>query len=210
MSDSWKYSKGNYITIVITTCLGGFVFALAYRNHHYSEILSGVIGGITIILGMLTAQWLRSTRERVQEARELIYEFLSNLEPFLYNLEDFSRSPLAHGQATEWNLFIHARRSLVFLAGDTRWPQPRARKIRAISSDLDARIIAMYRDAFENGYIWTLNDRLDLNSRCWALHHELWGRKSQEIEEIVNLTNSYRKSPLNEISPLGWERDPSK
>ncbi len=210
MSDSWKYSKGNYITILITTCLGLFVFALAYRNHHYSEILSGVIGGITIILGMLTAQWLRSTRERVKEARELIYQFLSNLEPFLYNLEDFSKSPFAHAQTTEWNLFIHVRRSLVFLAGDTRWPQPRASKIRAMSSDLDARIIAMYRDAFENGYIWSVKERLELNSRCWELHHELWGRKTQEIEKIVNLTNSYRKSPLNEISPLGWERDPSK
>jgi hypothetical protein len=210
MSDSWKYSKGNYITILITTGLGLFVFDLAYHNHRYSEILSGVIGGITIILGMLTSEWLRSTRERVREARELIYKFLSNLEPFLYNLEDFSRSPLAHGQTTEWNLFVQVRGPLVFLAGDTRWPQPRASKIRALSSDLDARIIAMYRDAFENGYIWNVQERLELNSKCWELHHEVWGRKNHEIQEIVNLTNSYRKSPLNDISPRGWERDPSK
>lgn len=127
---------------------------------------------------MLTAEWLRSTRERVQDARKLIYDFLSNLERFLYNLEDFSKSPLAHGQTTELNLFVQVRGPLVFLAGDTRWPQPHARKIRALSSDLVARIIAMYRDAFENGYIWSVEERLELNSKCWELVTQLAERRA--------------------------------
>ena len=63
MNDFWKSSKSTALILAITGFVGICVLAFAYHLRHYTEILSGVIGGLTIILGMVTAEWLRSARE---------------------------------------------------------------------------------------------------------------------------------------------------
>ena len=67
MTSFWKFSKSTGLTLAITGIVGICVLVFAYHLHHYTEILSGVIGGLTIILGMVTAEWLRSSREEAAE-----------------------------------------------------------------------------------------------------------------------------------------------
>ena len=74
MFDFWKFSKRTALTLMATTLAGAFGLVFAYHLHHYTEILSGVIGGLTIILGMVVAEWLRSSRE---QAEKTIDEFTS-------------------------------------------------------------------------------------------------------------------------------------
>lgn len=67
------------------------LLGFAYQRHRSSEILTGVIGGLTIILGMITAGWLRASREQIELTRSRFFELLTHLERYLYNFDEYMR-----------------------------------------------------------------------------------------------------------------------
>ena len=206
MIETWKFSKGILLTALITGLIWSLLLGYAYQQHRSSEILTGVIGGLTIILGMLTAEWLRASREQVELARARLFELTSRLQDFLYNHEDFMQAPFSPEQSRQRENFERIQITLNLLAITTRWPQPNAGEIRDRVLDLFAKIVAMQTDAHENGHFWSLEKRMALLLEFRKIALLVWDRKSEKIDEFKKRSNQYRESPQNAGLPFGWSK----
>ena len=120
MIDTWKFSKGILLTIFFTAAISFLVLGYAYRQHRSSEILTGVIAGLTIILGMITAEWLRSAREQVELTRTRFFVLANYLEGYLYNFGDFMQNQFSHAKAEHLEDFFRVNSSATLLARTTR------------------------------------------------------------------------------------------
>ena len=210
MFDSWKFSKGNYLTITLTALSGFLVISYAHSQHRSSEILTGVIGGLTIILGMLTAEWLRSAREQVELTRTRFHELLAHFERYLYNFDEYMEDQFSHEKSRHLDDFVHVMTSLIFLSRTTRWPQPNARKIREVAGELYAKMSALQTDADENGCIWILEERMTLAADLQKFSPLIWGRKPGQLDDQMERMLKYRKSSHNEGIPDAWKKRRSK
>ncbi len=210
MLQTWKFSKGLLLTVLVTAVLSFLVLGYAYRQHRSSEILTGVIAGLTIILGMITAEWLRASREQVELTRSRLVELFTYLERYLYNFEDYMQDPLSHEQSRHAEDFVHVFTSLGLLARTTRWPQPNAKKIRKIALELHAKVAALQSDAVENGCIWSLDERMVVANDFNQFGRLIWARKAQADGDNTARMDKYRKTQRNEGIPFAWKRERSK
>ena len=206
MFDSWKYSKGSYLVVIFTAGFGTLILGIAYHLRNFSEILSGVIGGLTIILGMLTAEWLRSSRQQIEETRTSFKSLLFNLERLLYSFDDYATDQYSSQNYIYWDLHERCADALMWLTRSTRWPQPNAKKIRLVAEDLFLRFEAMNGDATENDYVWTMEERFQLLAVVGEFRPLIWPRKSDEHNELRTRFEGYRKTPRNVGLPLAWKR----
>jgi hypothetical protein len=122
MFDSWKFSKGSYLVIIFTASTGTLILGFAYHLRHFSEILSGVIGGLTIILGMITAEWFRSSSQQIEETRTSHKNLVLNLERLLYSYDEFAADQYSRENYVYWEQYERCSESLLWLARSTRWP----------------------------------------------------------------------------------------
>ncbi len=173
-------------------------------------MLSGVIAGLTVILGILTAEWLRSAREQVELTRIRFFDLITHLERFLYNFDDFMQDQFSHDQARHTDDFVHVNSSATMLSRTTRWPQPNAKKIREAGQVLTHKIEAMCKDADENGFIWALEDRMQIAFDLAKLAPLIWAGSPEKSDAYRANIDSYRKSPRNEGIPDAWTRTRSK
>ncbi len=206
MLQTWKFSKGILLTILVTAMLSFLVLGYAYRQQRSSEILTGVIAGLTIILGMLTAEWLRASREQVEVTRMQGINLLTHLERYLYNFEEFMQDPFSHEKSQHAEDLAHVATSLGSLHRTTRWPQPNAKKIRKMASEIHAKVGALQSDAFENGYIWSVDERLEVANDFVPLWQLIWARSSQADSAITARVEKYRKTQRNEGIPFAWTK----
>lgn len=206
MFDSWKYSKGSYLVILFTTVMGTIILGIAYHLRHFSEILSGIIGGLTIILGMLTAEWLRSSRQQIEETRTSYKNLVLNLERLLYSYGEFAADQYSPQNYIYWDQYERCQDALMWLLRSTRWPQPNAKKIRIVAEDLMLRFEAMNADATENDYVWTMEERFELLAVLTQFRPLIWPRTPDQGEEMRTRFEAYRKTPPNEGLPLAWKR----
>ena len=202
----WKFSKGILLTVLVTAMLSFLILGYAYRQQRSSEILTGVTAGLTIILGMLTAEWLRTSRQQVELTRMRSVDLLTHLDRYLYNFEDYMQDPLSHEQSHHAEDFVHVFISLGGLARTTRWPQPNAKKIRKLALELHAKVGALQTDAFENGYIWSLDERLEVANDFVPFWRLIWARNLQANLEIKARVDKYRKTQSNEGIPFAWKK----
>ena len=180
------------------------VLGFAYQQHRASEILTGVIGGLTIILGMITAEWLRSSREQVEVTRIRIHELLSLLQQYLYNFDEYMQDSFSKEQAHHIEEFNRINIALISLMNTTRWPQPNAGKIRDAARILYAKLMALYLDAHENAHIWNLEKRLPLYRELTQISRLIWMRTAEEVVDFQSEVDKYRESPKNDGLPFGW------
>ena len=206
MIETWKFSKGILLTAFATAIVWFLLLGFAYQQHKSSEILTGVIGGLTVILGMITAEWLRSSREQVEVARQRFYELVSLLQKFLYKYDDFMQDPFSDEQAHRMEDFNRISSCLSLLVRTTRWPQPNAGKIREEALELMAKLSALQTDAHENGHIWKLEKRMELVFDQIKLRDLIWDRKTEDVADFKERTDKYRESPKNEGFPFGWTK----
>ena len=206
MMESWKFSKGLLLTVFMTGLISFLVLGFAYQKNRSSEILTGVIGGLTIILGMITAEWLRSSREQVEVTRIRMHELMSLLQTFLYNFDDFMQDSFSKEQAHHIEEYNRIKIALISLMLATRWPQPNARKIRDAVRILYAKLNALYLDAHENGHIWSLEKRLPLYQELFQISRLIWMRTAKEVVDFQVEINKYRESPKNDGIPFGWTK----
>ena len=209
MMESWKFSKGLLLTALITGVIWFLVLGFAYQQHRASEILTGVIGGLTIILGMITAEWLRSCREQVEFTRSRHLELLSQLQQYLYNFEEFMQDPFSKERIHHFEEFHQIHSALDFLMLTTRWPQPNSGKIRDAARVLKAKLSALQRDAHENGHIWNLEKRMTLFFELSQIGRLIWMRTAEEAVDFQSEINKYRESPKNDGFPFGWTKNTS-
>ena len=190
----------------MTGLISFLVLGFAYQQDRSSEILTGVIGGLTIILGMITAEWLRSCREQVEFTRSSIHELLSLLQQYLYNFDEFMQDSFSKEhthQIEEVGRIYYALNSLM---RTTRWPQPNAGKIRDATRDLSAKLNALHSDAFENGHMWSLEKRMTLFSEVRQIARLIWMPTTEEVVDSQVETDKYRESPKNEGIPFAWTK----
>ena len=206
MLETWKFSKGILLTCLVTSVFWFLVLTYAWSQHRSSEILTGVIGGLTVILGMLTAEWLRSSREQVELTRARYFEMFSLFQKFLYNYDGFMQDQFSAEQSRHFEDFNRIFPTLALLMRTTRWPQPNAKKIREAALELGAKLGALQNDAHENGHIWSLEKRMALVLELKQISPLIWARKPKEDDEFKERSDKYRESPKNEGFPFGWSK----
>lgn len=203
MMELWKFSKGLLLTVFMMGLISFLVLGFAYQQDRSSEILTGVIGGLTIILGMITAEWLRSCREQVEFTRSRHRELVSVIDTYLYNFEEAAQDPYSKEQShhlEELNQIISVLLSLIYT---TRWPQPNAGKIRDAALSVFAKVDALTEDAWENGHIWSLEKRLTLGYEALMIGRLIWIRTAEDIVAYRVKVDKYRESPKNDGVPFG-------
>ena len=204
--ESWKFSKGLLLTALITVLIWFLVLGFAYQQNRSSEILTGVIGGLTIILGMITAEWLRSCREQVEVTRIRHMEMLHVIDQFLYNFEEAAQNPYSKEQSHHIEEANRISSALSSLIQTTRWPQPNAGKIRDAALILSAKLTALGRDAWENGHIWNLEKRLTLAHEAFLIGRLIWMRTAEEVVDYEVEVDKFRESPKNDGLPFRWTK----
>ena len=205
MKDFWGSSKSTALTLALTGFVGICVLIFAYHLHHYTEILNGVISGLTIILGMVTAEWLRSAREdsaanvsRLHTLQLNYYSLVLNPE---FLLEDDTLSLRFQEQI---KMFYDIGYQLDLLATKTRWLQPNAKKIRLQSLLLNAKSTAMFRDAVENRHLWSVEERHGLQLEMLALAEIALSAGKKESDLSMDMYLKSRKTEPREGMSLVW------
>ena len=206
MNASWKFAKGTYLTLFVIGVTGIAVLLFAYHQKRYSEILTGIIGGTTIILGMVTAEWLRDSREQVERTKKQFDIILSNFKQVLYNAEFLLDEPYSEKYSVEYARLINIRTALFTLSSATKWPQPNARKIREVAGELEVQIFALYSDAVDSGYLWSVEKRYQLISESEKILGLILGVKNLETSyaHFIKLTEKYRETPINSGFSHAW------
>ena len=198
MTSFWKFSKSTGLTLAITGIVGICVLVFAYHLHHYTEILSGVIGGLTIILGMVTAEWLRSSREEAAENEVRRHHIMLNIQWHFFN------GPITAENEERFKTYSDMRHHLNVLGIRTRWPQPNAREIRKQAISLAAKWDAMVRDAAQNGHLWSAEKRYYLYIEAVDFLDLILGG-GKRVEDLYNqILSESRETTPRKGMPLHW------
>ena len=208
MLEAWKFSKGILLTCLITSIVWFLILTYAWSQHRSSEILTGVIGGLTVILGMLTAEGLRTAREQVDLTRMRHEELMTHLEKVLYNFDEFVRDQFSEVGSRHWNDYNHVISSLLRLSRTTKWPQPHATQIRKAARDILAKMRALALDAEENDHIWNLEERLAIHLESRELRRLIWADETEESDDFDSLVSKYRKTARSPGIPATWVEKP--
>ena len=188
MFNSWRFSKSTSLTLAVTTAAGAFVLAFAYHLHHYTEILSGVIGGLTIILGMVTAEWLRSTSEASEETWLHLRNLAVNFSSVIFNPEFLLTDPSSIEYRDQWKTMMEVFADLTHLTIKTRWPQPNAKDVR--------------RRALE--HLWSVEKRYQLLLEADALFFAFEGVSKKEEQIFLNARSKWRETEQREGMGMQW------
>ena len=100
-------------------------------------VLSGLISGATILLGVFTADWLRRLRNRVERAKLEVTDIwwgLGQITDYLSTHYLESYSPSSGVQQTQderefWLTVMSTDGKIKYIYHSTRWPQRNAKKI---------------------------------------------------------------------------------
>ena len=206
MTNIWKFSKSTSLTLVITGLAGILVLAFAYHLRHYTEILSGVIGGLTIILGMVIAEWLRSTREQAETTLARLENLGSNFQLALFNAHIILEEPLSYENKDKFLAFRRVGFELSFFGLFYRWPQPHAREVRKLANELGMKLLALVRDAAENEHLWSTEKRYQLNEEFGQLFSLLAGEEKKKSDADMRNYLQYRETEVRPGMTVSWRR----
>ena len=115
-------------------------------------LLTGLVSGLTILLGVITADWLKRLRDRINYTRRITtdithsmlnyIEYLgSQLIPHIEFGISFSRSQVENELIENFNFLSIELRDLSEIP---RWPQRNARRIRQAARDFRLCVFANY------------------------------------------------------------------
>jgi len=206
MFDYWKFSKSTSLTLVATSLVGVFVLAFAYHLHHYTEILSGMIGGLTIVLGMVTAEWLRSTREQSEITIERLHRLNTNFQLVIFNARILLEESLSYEYREEYLAYRDLQFELSYFEFFYRWPQPNAKAVREQALELGARLYAMVRDAVENEHLWSTEKRFQLNDDFGKIFTLIYAERESKYNAGMQDYVRYRETEVRPGMTLSWRR----
>ena len=89
-------------------------------------------------------------------------------------------------------------------AESTRWPQPNAASIRQLAYELDVKLYAMHRDAYENGHIWSVDKRLGFFGETAQLL-SLVLATGRSANAFLSEVAQARDTPKNDGVPAAWK-----
>jgi hypothetical protein len=102
------------------------------------SLLSGLVSGMTILLGVITADWLKRLRDRAEYTRRIasdISQSILSYVDFLTNhlLETFGNSTesrMSQDEKQLWDTYFFLVKELRELSESPKWPQRNAKGIR--------------------------------------------------------------------------------
>lgn len=205
MNDLWKSSKSTSLTLLVTSMAGILILAFAYHLHHYTEILSGVIGGLTIILGMVTAEWLRSTRDEAEATERRLRSIAVNFRSVVFNVEYLLTDPSAPLHQEKEIALRELFYELSQVARKTRWPQSNAKEIRRQALEVLTGLSAMIQDATENEHIWSVEKRFGLGLEAvHLLNNIVDGTKEAALQ--MEMSKKKRETEPRQGMSMQWLR----
>ena len=115
-------------------------------------LLTGLVSGLTILLGVITADWLKRLRDRINYTRRITsgvshsvrkyIEYLgSQLFPRIEIGNSYRRPQVENELIENFNFLLSELRDLSEIP---RWPQRNARRIRQAAFDFRICVIANY------------------------------------------------------------------
>jgi hypothetical protein len=101
-------------------------------------LLSGLVSGITILLGVITADWLKRLRDRNEYTQRIVMDISQGFLIYVDYLAGHvletvgisNESKLSQGEKDFWDNYIFLAKELRVLSETPRWPQRNARGIR--------------------------------------------------------------------------------
>jgi hypothetical protein len=113
-------------------------------------LLSGLVSGLTILLGVITADWLKRLRDRTEHTRRIVMDIFQSVRVYTdylagHHLETFSfssESRMSPGERTFLDTYVFLLKELRDLSESPKWPQRNARGIREAAVALRVCVIA--------------------------------------------------------------------
>ncbi len=107
-------------------------------------LLTGLVSGLTILLGVFTADWLKRLRDRINYTRRVVVDISISKMKFVkylrgHLIEDASSgsdSKVSEDESEFYKIYALLSKELRDLSEMPKWPQPNARRIRKAAANL--------------------------------------------------------------------------
>jgi hypothetical protein len=161
-------------------------------------LLSGVVSGITILIGVITADWLKRLRDRINYTRRITVELTHRLKIFIEYLGShlMARTDTGIGiERSEEELdliekFNFLIRELRDLSEIPRWPQRHARRLRQVAIDFRICLIANFEHC--SIYQVVLHEKMQKSYYAWNWRCEV--RFAQDtLSKLICIISRKRK-----------------
>ena len=132
--------------------------------------LSGLVSGLTILLGVIAAEWLKRLRDRISYTRRVVIDIwfckmnlVSYLRDHLIGAFDFESSELAKGGHEFREVVQMLSTELRDLSEIPRWPQRNARQIRQAATNFRICLLANLEHCIEYKVLLHQENAKELN-----------------------------------------------
>jgi hypothetical protein len=190
-----KQNRGLQLTLVTLISILGILIAVGVSIGRSSDIFVGAVSGATILLGVITAEWLRRFREQGQSAKRIVEELAVTLRRLSLNMRtcenpsnwenDFEFMVPVHN-------FLESASLLIVLA---EWPLPRHVKVREQALYLRATLKTTLNLCLERNENLNVTEYEMLHERYQNLYWEVYGENYKA--ELAQLMTQIRKEILN-------------
>ena len=176
---------------------------------HSDIVLSGLISGATILLGVFTADWLRRFRNREERAKLDVTDIWWNLQLIInylstQYLEDYHPG-LGVKQTEEerefWQVVMSTDGKIKYIYHSTRWPQRNAKQIREVGVRLVACAGANVNECGESRALLHKEERDEILTLFFELQKLVLGK------DLTESRTSLRDKKQKEIQGRKQGRD---
>ena len=173
-------------------------------------VLSGLISGVTILLGVFAADWLRRLRNRVEQSKRDVTDVWWGLEQIIdylstHILESYNASSGVKQSQDEIDFWLTVKSTdgkIKYIYHSTRWPQRKAKEIKEAGVRLVACAGANVNECGDSRTLLNREERDEIRSLYYELQNlvlgkdlteyrfELRDKKQKEIQERKQRRNS--------------------
>ena len=175
-------------------------------------VLSGMISGATILLGVFTADWLRRLRNRVERSKLAVTDIWWGLEQITdylstHYLESYNTSDGVKQSQDEREFWLTVRSTdgkIMYLYHSTRWPQRDAKQIIEAAVRLVACAGANVNACGESRTLLQQEERHEIHTLYFELENLVLGK------DLTEYRTGLRGKKQKEIQARKQSRDRSE
>jgi hypothetical protein len=140
-------------------------------------LLSGLVSGLTILLGVIVADWLKRLRDRIEASRRTASVILETVQNYVDYLSGHILVSVGSALGVErsrdekefLDIFAFLTKELEALADLPRWPQPDAKKMRRLAHQLFICVVANLYHCGTKKILMHSEDAKELNDLAYDL-----------------------------------------
>ena len=133
-------------------------------------LLTGLVSGLTILLGVITAEWLKRLRDRISYTKRIVFDISICKSIFVSYLEDHLVDPFGYTSSKTSEELREFRESVHVLVKELRdlsevpkWPQRNARRIRQAAYNFRICLLANLQHCEELQVLLHLENKEELD-----------------------------------------------